>query len=477
MLFRTIYDDNLAHAAYLIGCQRTGEAILIDPARDVDRYVRLAEQKGFSIRAIAETHIHADFLSGARELAERTGARLYLSDEGDAEWKYGWLDARKGGGSYDHQLLHDGDRFEVGLIEFRVLHSPGHTPEHVSFVVTDRGGGANEPMGMLTGDFVFVGDMGRPDLLETAAGYEGVAASSAKSLGRSALRFLEMQDFLQVWPAHGAGSACGKALGAVPQSTIGYERRFNPALLLVTDENKFTEFILDGQPEPPLYFGRMKVQNRDGVPLLGELPLPPRLDAGDSAGLEGKVVVDVRPWPEFRAGHLARSLHASLTAAFHTVVGSYVAPEQEIVLVTPEDKLELAVRELVRIGLDRVAGWVSPNDLVQAGAALAEAAEVTVSDLRDRLTRGEDLAVLDVRRSAELGSGVIEGAANAAHTRLPRHTADLPRDRPIYVYCAMGGRSAYAVAYLKHLGLDAVNVAGGMSAWRREEFPLSAAEG
>ena len=175
MLFRMIYDEKLAQGAYLIGCQRTGEAIVIDPERDVDRYIRLAQQEGLRITAVAETHIHADFLSGARELAERVGAKVYVSDEGDADWKYQWLDAKSGGGSYDHQLLRDGDRFSVGNIEFHVMHTPGHTPEHISFLVTDHGGGADEPMGIVTGDFLFVGDLGRPDLLETAAGQAGCA--------------------------------------------------------------------------------------------------------------------------------------------------------------------------------------------------------------------------------------------------------------------------------------------------------------
>jgi hydroxyacylglutathione hydrolase len=207
MLFRVIYDPSLAQAAYLIGCQRTGEAIVVDPERDVDRYERLAASEGLRITAVAETHIHADFVSGSRELAEK-GAKVFVSDEGDADWKYQWLDRRSTGGAYDHQLLKDGDTFMVGHIEFRAVHTPGHTPEHLCFKVTDRGSGADEPMGVITGDFLFVGDLGRPDLLESAAGMAGKADPSA----------------------HGAGSACGKALGAVPQTTVGYERRFNPAL-------------------------------------------------------------------------------------------------------------------------------------------------------------------------------------------------------------------------------------------------------
>lgn len=181
MFFRMVYDDKLAEAAYVIGCQRTGEAIVIDPERDVDRYEKVAAEKGLRITAVAETHIHADILSGARELAEK-GARVYLSDEGDADWKYEWLDKRAAGGSYDHRLLKDGDTFMVGKIELRAVHTPGHTPEHICFMVTDCGGGADKPIGVATGDFVFVGDVGRPDLLESAAGLAGKADSSARRL-------------------------------------------------------------------------------------------------------------------------------------------------------------------------------------------------------------------------------------------------------------------------------------------------------
>jgi hydroxyacylglutathione hydrolase len=469
MLLRLLYNDYLAHAAYLVGCQRTGEALVVDPGRDVDRYTREAARHGLRVTAVTETHIHADFLSGARELAEKTGARLYLSDEGDADWKYGWLDSRSDGGSYDHVLLHDGDTFEVGLIELRAMHTPGHTPEHLSFVITDKGGGAQEPMGALTGDFVFVGDMGRPDLLETAAGLSGVKEASALALGRSAQRFLDLPDYLQVWPAHGAGSACGKALGAVPQSTVGYERRQNPALGLAADPAAFSAFILEGQPEPPLYFGRMKVQNRDGVPLLGEMPSPVELGAGELANdaLDGRAIVDTRPWKEFRAGHLPGALFAPFDGAFHGVVGSYLKPDDDIVVVAEPEQVETAVRELVRIGLDRVAAFVTPETLRGDGVALDTAPEVDVTALRDALTAGE-ATVLDVRRRAELSSGTLSDKdINVAHTRLPEHVDSLPRNGRLFVYCATGRRSAFATAYLRKMGFDAVNVAGGIAEWWR----------
>ncbi|NUM77910.1 MBL fold metallo-hydrolase, partial [candidate division KSB1 bacterium] len=318
MLFRMLYDDKLAQASYLIGCQRTGEALVIDPERDVERYVEAAAREGMKITAIAETHIHADYLSGARELAERTGARLYVSDEGDENWKYRWLDKKQSGGSYDHKLLKDGDKFKVGNIEIKAVHTPGHTPEHMSFMVTDLGGGANEPMGIATGDFVFVGDVGRPDLLESAAGHAGAKEPAARTLYQTIQRFKGMPDYLQLWPGHGAGSACGKALGAVPQSTVGYEKRFNAAIADANDEKKFVHTILEGQPEPPLYFARMKRENKEGPAVLGKLPAPKPLDVKALKKLvsEKAIIVDTRPWPQFRESHVEGALWAPLSNYF-----------------------------------------------------------------------------------------------------------------------------------------------------------------
>ncbi|MDT8307099.1 MAG: MBL fold metallo-hydrolase, partial [Anaerolineae bacterium] len=198
MLLKYFYDEKLAHASYMVGCQMTGEAIVVDPGRDIEPYLRAADDNDMQVVGVAETHIHADFVSGGRELAERTGATLYVSDEGDENWKYQFVDG------YAHRLLKDGDRFGVGNVEFEVLHTPGHTPEHISFVLTDRGGGAGEPMGVFTGDFVFVGAIGRPDLLEKAAGIADTAVAGAQQMFRSVQRFKELPDYLQVWPAHGA---------------------------------------------------------------------------------------------------------------------------------------------------------------------------------------------------------------------------------------------------------------------------------
>ena len=214
MLLKYFYDDKLAHASYLVGCQRAREAIVIDPGRDIEGYLAMAEREGLTITAVAETHIHADYVSGARELADRLGAKLYVSDEGPAEWKYLYLEG------YANQLLHDGDSFSIGKIEFDVMHTPGHTPESLSFVLTDQGGGATSPMGIFTGDFIFVGSIGRPDLLEEAAGIAGTAEPGARDLFASMKRFRALPDHLQVWPAHGAGSACGKDWGRFPRRPL-----------------------------------------------------------------------------------------------------------------------------------------------------------------------------------------------------------------------------------------------------------------
>ena len=257
MLLKYFYDEKLAHASYMVGCQRAKEAVIVDPGRDIEQYLAMAEKEGVKIVAVAETHIHADYVSGARELADRVNAKLYVSDEGPAEWKYLYLDG------YDSKLLHDGDHFMIGNIRFDVLHTPGHTPESISFMLTDQGGGADKPMGIFTGDFVFVGSIGRPDLLEEAAGLMGTAEPGARDLFKSAERFKSLPDYLQVWPAHGAGSACGKGLGAIPSSTVGYEKLFNPALQF-SDEEEFVQYILADQPEAPKYFAVMKRVNKEG---------------------------------------------------------------------------------------------------------------------------------------------------------------------------------------------------------------------
>ena len=470
MLFRMLYDDKLAQASYLIGCQRTGEALVIDPERDVERYIDAAAREGMKITAITETHIHADFLSGARELAERTGARLYLSDEGDADWKYRWLDQKQGGGSYDYQLLNDSDVFKVGNIEMKAIHTPGHTPEHISFMVTDQGGGANEPMGIASGDFVFVGDVGRPDLLETAAGQTGAKETSAQVLYHSIQRFKNLPDYLQLWPGHGSGSACGKALGAVPQSTVGYEKRFNAAVGAATDESRFIQSVLHGQPEPPLYFARMKKENKDGPALLGKLPQPKQLNADELKNInqDSNAILDTRPWAQFIEGHLPGALHAPLSNAFPTVAGSYVEANTPIYLIVEKDQVREAVVDLIRIGLDNVVGYATTETFVaytKNGGALRQTKSISIAEIKNSVSSND--LILDVRRADEFETGHLPEAINIAHTRLLARLGEVPKNKNILLHCRTSNRSALAVPLLERFGYKVTHLAGGFVEWQQ----------
>ncbi len=481
MLMRMIYDEKLAQAAYLLGCQRTGEAIVVDPERDVDRYVDLARQHGLRITAVAETHIHADFLSGARELAERVGAKVYISDEGDADWKYQWLNRKSGGGSYSHQLLKHGDSFRIGGIELKAVHTPGHTPEHIAFLVTDLGGGASEPMAMITGDFIFVGDLGRPDLLESAAGQVGAREPSAQRLYETVKSLDDLPDFLQIWPAHGAGSACGKALGAVPTSTLGYERRFNSAMLAATSQKAFVDFILAGQPEPPLYFARMKRDNKLGPKVLGRLPTPARLSHDDLDSIDPTkvAVIDTRSWDQFRTAHLPGSLFIRQVSSFPSDAGSFIGENEPIYLIVEHARLDEAVRDLVRIGLDDIRGWTTPEDLtvyIAESGRRASLNEVSAERARELLDAGS-LRPLDVRRKSEFDEGHIDEATNIAHTRLADHLRDLPKDESLLVNCRSGYRSGMSCSLLQRAGFSVTNLAGGWLAWEKAHHPTESAKG
>ncbi len=459
MFFRQVFEPKLAQYAYLIGCQKTGEALVIDPQRDIDRYRDIAASEGLRLVAATETHIHADFLSGIREFAE-AGVRVYLSDEGGPDWLYGWADTSR----YDLQLLKDGDTFSIGNIELKAVHTPGHTPEHMSFMVTDRGAGADEPMGVASGDFVFVADLGRPDLLESAAGTVGAMEPSARTLYHSVQKFLELPDYLQVWPGHGAGSACGKALGAVPDSTVGYERRFNASIGAAAEgEDAFVAAILDGQPEPPLYFGRMKQENRDGQAVLGGLPAPAEIDAAALAALAGRTdvaVIDTRTDKlAFMAGHLPAALYAPLDKTFPTVAGCYVEPGTPIYLIVEAAGVDEAVRDLVRIGLDDIAGYATPATLQQA-AATVPLVSTEVADFGRvfELAGHGDNHILDVRRQVEFDAGHLDGAQNIAHTRLLARAGEIDEGKKLLVHCASGIRAAVASAMLERLGRDVVYV-------------------
>jgi hydroxyacylglutathione hydrolase len=457
MYFKQIFDEKLAQYSYIIGCQKNGEAMVIDPMRDIDTYIQIAAKENLKIVAAADTHIHADYLSGLRELAER-GVKVYASDEGDKDWKYEWLMNSK----YNYQLLKDGDTFYIGNIKFKAWHTPGHTPEHLSYFVTD-GAAADEPLGIATGDFVFVGDVGRPDLLESAAGHTGNMEPSARRLYKTVEEFKHVPEYLQIWPGHGAGSACGKALGAIPESTVGYELRFNQSIRASSSEDNFVKFILDGQPEPPMYFARMKRDNKLGPNVLGSLPNPKHLSQLEISGIVGKnnsVIVDTRSKEAFAAMHLPGSLLSTLNKQFNTIVGSFVEETEQIYLVVEHAQVQEAVIDLVRIGLDNIVGYVTTADLelyAQNGGEVSSMKAYKFEEVAN-LSNDDDYAVLDVRKATEFALGNMPGAQNIAHTRLHVRVNEVPRDKKLIVHCQAGGRSAVAGAYLKRAGFDVLFV-------------------
>jgi hydroxyacylglutathione hydrolase len=470
MFVRQIADSKLAQFAYLIGCPRTGEAIVIDPERDVDRYFDLAARHRLRIVAATDTHIHADYLSGLREMAAR-GVFAYASKEGGSEWQYEWLLH----GEYPHRLVGHRDQFSVGYIEFVAVHTPGHTPEHLSYLVRDAGGGAEDFIALASGDFVFVGDVGRPDLLERAAGMVGVMEPSARAQFASIQReFRPLPEFLQVWPAHGAGSACGKSLGDVPTSTVGYELRTNRSIHAAVDEQTFVDFILAGQPEPPLYFARMKRDNRRGPTLLTALPSPPLLQVADLASLENRLdiaVLDTRFRQAFFDGHLAGSLLTELDYQFCSIAGSYVPEGTPIYLVVDQLRQDEAIRALIRVGLDHVVGYVTPETLAdyrRQGGQLRQTPSIDMSQLEKDRTAGR-AHVLDVRGAAEFEAGHVPDAMHVPHTRIGVNVKALPTDKPLLVYCNSGARAAAAVAMLERLGLTAIDVNDHFANYRRAE--------
>lgn len=467
MLFRQIFEPKLAQYSYLIGCHRTGEAIVIDPMRDIKQCYELAAKENLHIVAAADTHIHADYVSGLREFAER-GVKVFTSDEGAPDWRYEWLVDSK----YPYQLLKHNDTFNVGTTGIRAVHTPGHTPEHLSYLITDQCGGVDEPMGMMTGDFIFVGDVGRPDLLETAAGFENVMESSARMLYRSILEFKKLPDFYRVWPGHGSGSACGKSLGAAPYTTVGNELRSNPAIQHARTEEEFVRYILDGQPEPPYYFARMKRINRAGPKLLGKLPEPKRITATDLLKISNEnnvAILDTRAQDEFLKAHIQGSLFCPWNKTFNTIAGCYVEENKPIVLIIEEDRVREAVRDLVNVGLDTITGFAPPSVLKQyetVGGKLEHIDQTSFEALGEKLL-GNDVNVLDVRSSSEFAGLRLPNAQNIAHTRLLARINEIPNGRKLFIHCETGSRSAVAAAFLKSRGYDVAYVGGNFTNWMK----------
>jgi hydroxyacylglutathione hydrolase len=465
MIVKRFYDQKLAQASYLIGCGRNGSALVIDPNRDIDQYLRAAAAEGVQITHVTETHIHADFVSGARELASRTGAKLYLSDEGDEHWKYAYASEA------DAVLVKDGDNFYVGNVKIEVVHTPGHTPEHVSFLVTDTAA-ADEPIAIVTGDFVFVGDVGRPDLLEKAANVAGTMEQAARTLFRSLQRFHEYPDWLQIWPGHGAGSACGKGLSAVPHSTVGYERRFNWAFQH-RNENEFVSAVLEGQPEPPKYFAEMKRINKKGPRILGGFGRPERLGLAQlQTLLSSGIVVDTRHAADYAAAHIPGTINIPLNTSFTTWAGWLLPFDRDFYLIINDQCthcVDEAVRDLGMIGLDRVAGYFSSaviGEWAEAGHEVDAVPQITSQDLAERIRRNE-AAVIDVRGRAEWEAGHLPNVPNIPLGYLTDRLDDVPRNKPVVVHCQAGSRSAIAASVLRARGLtNVMNLTGGFAAWQ-----------
>lgn len=466
MLLRRFYDDKLAQASYLVGCPATGEAIVVDPNRRVDAYLRAAEQEGLRITHVTETHIHADFVSGARELARSSGATLFLSDNGNADWRYQFA-AKEGA-----ILLGDGDELMVGNVRVQVLHTPGHTPEHICFLITDTAA-ADRPMGVFTGDFVFVGDVGRPDLLERAAQIEGTMEEAARLLYGSIQRFKQLPDYLQLWPGHGAGSACGKALGAVPQSTLGYERMFNWAFG-IEGEREFVEAVLAGQPEPPKYFAEMKRINKEGPSLIGGFRRPERLPESRIPDLlaGGAFVIDTRHIGDFAEGHMPGTINIPLDRSFLTWAGWLVPFDRDFYLIVDEDAnpqaIDEAAGDLLLIGLDRIAGYFGAGTIdawADAGRRLATTREITSSDLAQMLENG-DVTVVDVRSRSEWEAAHMPGVPNVPLGYLTDRLEEISKDRTVVLHCQTGWRSAIGASLLQALGYERVaNLKGGIRSW------------
>ena len=459
MLLKRYYDEPLAQASFLIGDTVAREAVVVDPHRNVDLYLKAAETEHLRIVAVTETHIHADYLSGTRELARRAGATAYLSDEGDADWKYGW------GHEPNVKLVRNGDAIRAGRVRLDVLWTPGHTPEHVSFVVTDEAA-SPEPVGVLTGDFVFAGDVGRPDLLERAANMQGTMERGARTLFASLARFRDsLPGHLLLWPGHGPGSACGKNLGGLPVTSLAYERLTNWGVK-TTNEAEFVREVLAGQPEPPVYFKHMKRMNKDGPAMHGEFREPPRLDdAGLPAALaRGEIVVDLRPTKAVLAGAIPGAFSIPVGTSFPTWAGWLLPYDQPISLLSNDGaRAFAAVRQLAMIGLDDVRGWYGPGAFEawpRTNGPLAVTPSIGAREAFERAARGE-LVLLDVRGAAEHAGGRVPGARHIPLGELAARARELPLDRPVAVFCEGGTRSRIGVSVLRRAGFTRLLDQGG----------------
>ncbi|HDE4861422.1 persulfide dioxygenase-sulfurtransferase CstB [Staphylococcus ureilyticus] len=442
MFFKQFYDNHLSQASYLVGCQRTGEAIVIDPVRDLTKYIEVADSEGFKITQAAETHIHADFASGIRDVAARLNANIYVSGEGDDQLSYQNMPEHT-------NFVKNQDIIQVGNIKLEVLHTPGHTPESISFLLTDEGGGSSVPMGLFSGDFIFVGDIGRPDLLEKSVQMEGTTEIGAKQMYQSIEGVKDLPDYIQIWPGHGAGSPCGKALGAIPMSTLGYEKINNWAFN-VTDESKFVEQLTSNQPAPPHHFAQMKKINQFGMNMYQPYDVFPSLD-------NARMAFDLRSKEAFHGGHTEGTINIPYNQNFINQIGWYLDYENSIDLIGDKSIVEQATHTLQLIGFDNVAGYRLPKS------------EILTQSIHSVDMTGKEEYILDVRNDEEWNNGHLDQAVNIPHGKLLNENIPFNKEDKIYVHCQSGVRSSIAVGILENKGYEnVVNIREGY-----QDFPES----
>ncbi|WP_371515436.1 rhodanese-like domain-containing protein [Kitasatospora sp. NBC_01300] len=461
MYFAQFYLDCLSQASYLIADERTGRAVVVDPRRDVDEYVADAEARGLTVEAVINTHFHADFLAGHLELADRTGAWIGYGRRAETE--------------YPIRKLADGERIVLGDVTLQIMETPGHTPESISILVFEQPDDA-VPYGVLTGDALFIGDVGRPDLLaSTGVTADELGAMLYDSVHR---KLMGLPDETLVFPAHGAGSACGKNLSTEKRSTIGTQRRTNYACRPM-DQDTFVRIVTAGQSTAPAYFGHDAALNRQDRPLLdptnAAAPLCP--EGFSEARAAGAVVLDARSPQDFGAGHVRGAINVPLDGRFAEQAGTVLTPDSAIAIIAPQDRENEVITRLARIGFDRIAGYLrNPDNALPALADdLTPAGRLTADQLRTTLTGDQPPTVLDVRTCGERETGSIEGSLHIPLAELPTRLAEIPTDHPLVVHCAGGHRSSIAASLLRHHGHpDVSDLLGGYGAWRTLTHPTRA---
>jgi hydroxyacylglutathione hydrolase len=469
MLLYQRFVPGLAIASYVVGDERTGEAAVVDPTRDVDDFLHYATKHDLHIKHILETHVHADFVSGARELKARLGddAQIHSSGLGGREWTPPYAD----------RVVADGDEVRIGSLRAQAVHTPGHTPEHVSWALYDETRSKDTPWLLFTGDFLFVGDVGRPDLL----GEEAKKELAHQLYGSVFEKLPALPDITEIFPAHGAGSLCGKAISSRRSSTVGFERRFNPALKQKLEEEWVHDLMAD-MPLAPPYFRRMKQVNKEGPTIIGpELPGRKRWSAKDVRNrvCENCLLLDVRSKESFAAAHIPGSISIPFSQHLPTWAG-WVLPYDRPTLIVTDDATQVAdvVTHLLRVGFDDVQGYLQGgmDGWETSGYELATLKTLPVQELAKAVKRDpRGLTVLDVRTEKEWNAGHIEGAIHIHGGKLQERFADVPRDKPVAVVCGSGYRASIAASFLKREGYeDVTNVVGGMTAWNAAGLPTAA---